>query len=107
MFLIVQHHSEASVRYRGGRNTDRRHRCREWRHARRLVVSGLLLALLGGEPARADVPPPLTDTVTTWLGNGVVWGVVLAGSLIWLGLVVTRRWASRGAKRGESPSSET
>lgn len=230
------------MRYRTGRNADRFHRCREWRHAGDLIVSGLLLALLGGKPARADIPNPwvrdvvpvfafpgvedypahvfllhvrdkgywgpnvpfeprtipisgpaafrpgfkrtidsvtlfamrredyesltpaeratvepeaaytplsvceieppqmqthvaaftpapyryavslsircgtlratrlpatLADTVTTWVGNGVVWGVALAGSLVWLGLVVARRWAARGAQRGETISSGT
>jgi len=107
LFLIVNLHSAAPMRYRGVHDTDRSPRCRALRRAGVLITSGFLLALLGGGPARADVLPPLTDTVTSWVGNRVVWGVALAGSLIWLGLVVARRWAVRIAKPGKSPSSET
>lgn len=51
------------------------------------------------------LPATVGDTLTSWVGNGAVWGVALAGSLIWLGLVVARRWNTSRAERVASSSS--
>ena len=55
-----------------------------------LAVTAALLALAGAE---LRVPPPWLLAWTEWVGDVVT--IVVAGEVIWAGIVVTRAWAIR------------
>jgi len=63
------------------------------------------LSIRCGTLTAARLPATVGDTITAWVGNGVVWGVALAGSLIWLGLVVARRRRNTRRAAGAATSS--